>query len=69
MALLEQETVVPLHSEPEPTPTTEMGLQVNPTKALTSCRTTPRSPRIALPDAELACQANRFIQLGNAASD
>ena len=27
---LEQETVVLLHSEPEPTPTTLMGLQSNP---------------------------------------
>ena len=51
---LVQETVVPLHSEPDPTPTTLMGLQVNPRRTFKSERSTPRTPRIAEPSFELA---------------
>ena len=54
MALLEQDTVVPLHSEPEPTPTTLMGLQSRPSPTLRSWRTTPSRPSRAEPAAELA---------------
>ena len=42
-----QETVVPLHSEPEPTPTTLMGLQVRPMRAVTSWTATPMALRMA----------------------
>ena len=51
---LEQLTVVPEHSEPEPTPTTEMGLQVRPRRTLRSLRSMPRRPRRAWPAAEFA---------------
>lgn len=50
----EQETVLVEHSEPEPTPTTEMGLQVSPSRTFKSLRLMPRLLRIAVPDAELA---------------
>ena len=50
----EQETVCPEHSEPEPTPTTLMGLQVNPSRTFKSERLMPRSPRRAEPSFELA---------------
>lgn len=55
MTPFEQFTVVPLHSEPETTPTTLIGLQSSAINAFTSCRTTPSSPRRAAPEAELAC--------------
>ena len=51
---LEQLTVVPEHSEPEPTPTTEMGLQVRPRRTLRSLRLMPRRLRRAAPAAEFA---------------
>lgn len=56
MTPLEQLTVVPLHSEPDPTPTTLMGLQSRPSGTLTSCSTTPSRPRRAAPAAEFACR-------------
>ena len=51
---LEQFTVVPEHSEPEPTPTTEIGLQVKPKRTSRLLRSMPRRLRRALPAAELA---------------
>lgn len=49
-----QDTVVPLHSEPEPTPTTEIGLQVKPRRTLRSLMSMPIALRMAAPAAELA---------------
>ena len=51
---LEQETVVPLHSEPDPTPMTLMGLQVRPRSTSRLERLTPMLFRMAVPAAELA---------------
>ena len=51
-----QETEVPEHSEPEPTPTTEMGLQVRPRRTFRSLRLTPILFKMAVPEAELAYQ-------------
>ena len=51
---LEQETVVPLHASPVPTPITVIGLQVKPKRTLRSLRSTPIALRIAAPAAELA---------------
>lgn len=45
---------MPLHSEPEPTPTTLMGLQVRPTRALTSLASMPMAFKMAAPAAEPA---------------
>ena len=55
MTPLEQDTVVPLHSEPDPTPTTLMGLQSRPRRTLVFWSTMPSSPSKAVPAAELAC--------------
>lgn len=55
MTPFEQDTVVPLHSEPEPTPTTLMGLQVSPMSPLTSLASMPMALRIAAAAAEEAC--------------
>ena len=55
---LEQETVVPLHSLPEPTPTTLMGLQVRPRRTFRSERLTPIALSRAAPAAELAYSTN-----------
>lgn len=49
-----QETVLPLHSEPEPTPTTLMGLQSSPRRTSTPETATPSRPRRAEPSLELA---------------
>jgi hypothetical protein len=51
---LEQETVVPSHELPDPTPTTLMELHVNPRSTFKSDKSMPRSPRSAWPAAELA---------------
>ena len=51
---LEHETVDPEHSEPEPTPTTEMGEQLRPRRTVRSCSVTPSNPRRNEPVAELA---------------
>lgn len=49
---LEQETVLPEHADPEPTPTTEMGLQVRPIRPLMSLASIPRALRMAMPEAD-----------------
>ena len=49
---LVQDTVVPEHSEPEPTPITEMGLQVKPMRPLMLLASIPRRPRRAAPAAD-----------------
>ena len=47
MTPFEHETVVPLHSEPLPTPTTLMGLHVSPMRPLMSLASTPMALRMA----------------------
>jgi hypothetical protein len=46
--------VLPSHELPDPTPTTSMGLHVNPRRTFRSERLMPMVERIAVPCAELA---------------
>ena len=54
-----QHTVVEEHSLPVPTPMTVIGEQLRPRSASTPSRTTPSSPRRAVPAGEEACRKSR----------
>ena len=54
MTPLEQLTGLEEHAEPEPTPTTLMGLQSRPSATSRSSSTTPMDFKSAVPAAELA---------------